>query len=250
MDNSPNDYHISLFKPTTESARFNKNLIMWLASIWFVAIFGFQIALRVFQKPTPEPSYVTFENVWDNVKSGNASTLELQQFGHATLSVLGKIAIDPGERAVLDNAISWTVLELFDESMQASLVAKIVEFEEIKAGITNISDETYVKAKQDLSSKLSGKLGLSKLDVRSTILPLELVSANIGALSDETVSSLPSTMEKYLVHNQSFLTDFTLLGFPFHYFYTAVFLLILFVGLCWLYCVRTDLRNRKLGIED
>jgi len=26
--------------------------------------------------------------------------------------------------------------------------------------------------------------------------------------------------------------------------------LILFVGICWLYCVRTDLFNKKYGIED
>lgn len=250
MDKPSNDYHISIFKPTTESARFNKNLIMWLASIWFIAIFGFQIALRVFQKPTPEPSYLAFENVWDNVKSGSASDLELQQFGHATLSVLGKIAIADKEKAVLDNALSWTVHELTADSMQASLIAKIKDFEKIKAEITNIGDVDYIRAKQMLSKKLSAKLGLSKSDVRSNILPLELVSANITSLGAETVSSLPSIMEKFLVHNQSFLTDFTLLGFPFHYFYTAVFLLILFVGLCWLYCVRTDRRNKKLGIED
>ena len=250
MDKSSNDYHISLFKPTTESARFNKNLILWLASIWFIAIFGFQIALRVLQKPTPEPSFVAYENVWENIKSGSASDIELQQFGQATLSVLGKVMIEPAEKAILDNAMSWSIHELVPDTMQRMLVEKIVKFETLKAGIANITDEDYINAKRMLTSKLGPKLGLSELDVRSMILPLELASKNITALSDETVSSLPSIMEKYLIHNQSFLTDFKLLGFPFHYFYTAVFLLILFVGLCWLYCVRTDMRNSKLGIED
>ena len=58
------------------------------------------------------------------------------------------------------------------------------------------------------------------------------------------------TMGLYLIHNRSVLTDTKFLGFPFHYFYTAVFLLILFVGLCWLYCIRTDMFHKKYGIED
>ncbi|RKX20065.1 MAG: hypothetical protein DRP35_06675 [Candidatus Zixiibacteriota bacterium] len=40
------------------------------------------------------------------------------------------------------------------------------------------------------------------------------------------------------------------LGFPFHYFYTAVFLLVLFVGLCWIFCFQTDRIYKKLGIEE
>jgi putative solute:sodium symporter small subunit len=79
---------------------------------------------------------------------------------------------------------------------------------------------------------------------------LELSAENTGKLTSETINSLPGIMKKYLIHNQSFLTDFKFLGFPFHYFYTAIFLLILFVGLCWLYCVKADSLNAKLGIVD
>lgn len=57
-------------------------------------------------------------------------------------------------------------------------------------------------------------------------------------------------MKLYMTHNQSVLTNAKFLGFPFHYFYTAVFLLILFVFLCWLYCVITDRVNIKLGLEE
>jgi hypothetical protein len=61
MDNSSDDYHISFFKPTTPQAVANRNMVVWLVVIWFFAIFGFQILLKVVEKPTPEQSYLTFE---------------------------------------------------------------------------------------------------------------------------------------------------------------------------------------------
>jgi putative solute:sodium symporter small subunit len=70
------------------------------------------------------------------------------------------------------------------------------------------------------------------------------------SFEDSERAQLTGIMGLYLIHNRSALTDAKFLGFPFHYFYTAVFLLILFVGLCWLYCVRTDMYNKKYGIED
>jgi putative solute:sodium symporter small subunit len=250
MENSNDEYHISFFKPTTPQAVANRNMVVWFVLIWFTAIFGFQILLKILEKPTPEPSYIIFENVCESVKSGNAAETELQEFGQATLSVLGKVMIAPDERATLDNAISWTVSQLTADSERAGLAEKIRDFESIKASITDISDPDYIAAKVDLSSELSSKLGLSAKDVRSKILPLELSADLTGNLTEETKNSLPGIMKKYLVHNQSVLTDFKFLGFPFHYFYTAIFLLILFVGICWLYCVKTDNLNKRLNIID
>ncbi len=250
MDNSNDEYHISFFKPTTPQAVANRNMVVWFVLIWFVAIFGFQILLRILEKPTPEPSFISFEKVWESVKSGSAGETELQEFGRATLSVLGKIMITPEERTTLDNALSWTVSQLTIDPLRAELAEKIRDFESIKASITDISDPGYIAKKVDLSSELSPKLGLSQNDVRSKILPLEL-SADLGvSLTEETKNTLPAIMKKYLVHNQSVLTDFKFLGFPFHYFYTAIFLLILFVGICWLYCVKTDSLNKRLNIVD
>lgn len=250
MKETENGYHISFFKPTTERARFNRNLVVWLASIWFIAIFGFQITLKVIEKPTPEPAYTAFESVWENIKAGDATTTELQQFGQATLSVLAKIAIEPEERAVLANAMSWSIYSLIPDSLQSKFITRIADFEALKASITDIADEEYVEFKKLLSKMLSPRIGLSEFDVRTNILPLELTAVNVTALTDETLTRLPSVMAKYLIHNQSVLTDTKFLGFPFHYFYNAVFLLILFVGLCWLYCVRTDKRDIKLGIVE
>jgi len=250
MKDSENGYHISLFKPTTERARFNRNLIFWLASIWFIAIFGFQIALRVLQKPTPEPAFLVFENVWENVSNGSASTPEYQEFGQSVLSVLGKIAITDDEKTALSNALSWSLYSTYPDSLQSGLVSNISEFESLKEGITNITDENYVLEKTKLAKTLGPKLGLSELDVRTTILPLEVTAVNIEGMTETTRSQLPGIMKKYLVHNQSFLTDARFLGFPFHYFYTAFFLLVLFVGLCLVYCIRSDRRNEILGIKD
>jgi putative solute:sodium symporter small subunit len=95
-----------------------------------------------------------------------------------------------------------------------------------------------------------GRLDLSPYDIRTKIIPFEISSSSFNELNLASLAGLPEIMKKYLIHNQSFLTDFKFLGFPFHYFYTAVFLLILFVGLCWIYCVKIDSLNKRLDIAD
>lgn len=250
MDTSSNDYHISFFKPTTPQAKANRNIVIWFVLVWAIAIFGFQILLRVLEKPTPEPAYLSFEKVWENVENGSASVTELQEFGQSTLSVLGKVAIDKDAKLALDNAVSWTVYQLTADSLKSELAMKVKNFENTKAEITNISEPAYIEAKIALGNEVSPILGLPNMDIRSKILPLELSAVNMENLSAETIENLPGTMETYLIHNQSALTDFKFLGFPFHYFYTAIFLLVLFVFLCWLYCVRIDSINTKLNIAE
>jgi putative solute:sodium symporter small subunit len=250
MDNSSNGYHISFFKPTTPQALANRNMVLWLISVWFIAIFGFQFLLWVIEKPTPQPAYLTFQNVWEHVEKENPNSVELQGLGQSTLSVLGKIAIAEDEKIVLDNALSWSVYQLTADSMRQDLVLKVQAFEKLKADIESISDLEYIAAKETLITEMSGLLNLSVMDVRAKITPLELSSKAMVTMTEGTRIALPSIMEKYLVHNQSFLTDWKFLGFPFHYFYTAVFLLILFIGLCLLYCVKTDQLNAKLNIVD
>lgn len=250
MENSIDEYHISFFKPTTTQAKANRNMVVWLVLIWFVAIFGFQLLLLILEKPTPEPAYLTFQNVWEDVKDGASSAEQKKSLGKATLSVLGKVAIAPADKEALNNALSWSVYQLTEESAREALVSEIKEFEKLKAAIEDLSDAGYIAAKKSISANLGPVLNLSELDVRSKILPLELYSEAMTDLKEGTISTLPVVMKKYLVHNQSFLTDTKILGFPFHYFYTATFLLILFVGLCWLYCVKTDSMNKKLNIID
>ena len=71
-----------------------------------------------------------------------------------------------------------------------------------------------------------------------------------GTMNYSKLTALPGAMEKYLIHNRSFLTDSSFLGFPLHYFYTAQFLLILFIVLCLIYAKAVDKKNTRLGIEE
>lgn len=250
MNNSSNDYHISFFKPTTPQAKANRNMVIWLVLVWCVAIFGFHFLLRIIEKPTPEPTYVTFESVWPKIENGTASDTDVQEFGKASLSVLCKIAIAADDKPALNNALSWSVYKLTADSLRGELVAKVKAMEEKVAAVTDLKDTQYTEAKKSFSAAVCPLLNLSTQDIRAKILPNELVSANIDGLLEESKKDLPSIMAKYLIHNQSFLTDTKFLGFPFHYFYSAVFLLILFVGLCWVYCVNTDKINAKFDIAD
>lgn len=250
MTPQENDYHISFFKPTTDSARRNRNMVVQLVLIWAVAIFGFQILLKIIEKPVPEAVYAPYETSWAKIKAGNADVADYQATGQAALSVLGKVAIDPAHRLALDNAVSWLAYQIADAGQRTELQNRVTEFEELAGKITDIRDEAYVAKKEELIPLLTTLFDLDKLDVRSKIAPLEVKTSLMESFSNEQRNVFTESMDLYLIHNRSVLTDFKFLGFPFHYFYTAVFLLILFVGLCWLYCIRTDLFNKKYGIED
>jgi len=245
-----NQYHISLFKPTTDSARRNRNMVVQLVLIWAIGIFGFQLLLKLLEKPTPEPVYLQFEESWAHIIAGNHEISDLQLAGQAALSVLGKVAIDPEHRITLDRAVSWMAYNIADADQQRELRNALAEFEQSAAITSNISDPDYIAKKNTLIPLLVDLFDLDPLDVRGKIAPLEVKLSMMESFDADSRNAFEEAMGFYLVHNRSVLTDTKFLGFPFHYFYTAVFLLILFVGLCWLYCVRTDYFNAKYGIED
>ena len=128
-----NEYHISFFKPTTIQAKRNRNLALMLIGFWAVAIFGFQILLRVVEKPTPEPSYIAYEKVWPNVNAESANTVELQEFAQSTMAVLGKVMIGPEDKAILNNGFNWAVYQLADSTQKVLIEEKVVAFEKLKA---------------------------------------------------------------------------------------------------------------------
>ena len=245
-----NDYRISFFRPTTNSARRNRNMILQLVLIWAVAIFGFQILLQVLGKPVPEKAYTIFESSWEQIKTGRAGVEDLRSASQSALSVLGKVAIDPADRDVLDHFISRSAYRIAGPAQGEELRQKLQDFEMIASTVTDIRDETYLRKKRELIPLLAGIFGLSESDIRARIAPLEVRSAYLDSFPDDRHAQLTGAMGFYLTHNRSALTEFKFLGFPFHYFYTSVFLLILFVGLCWLYCVRTDMFNRRYSVED
>lgn len=246
--NQENNYHISFFKPTTDRAKSNRSMVLWLVSIWAVAVFGFHFLLRAIEKPTPEPELVAFNQVWDQVRAEEASASELATFAQAALHVTGKVFIGATDRAALDNGISWALMQMADSAQKVALNEAVINFEKVKDAA--IADADYLAAKKKLTGIAQTILGLAPNSVLATILPLELHAAFFETFTPENQAVVEKCMSKYLIHNRSVLTDTRFLGFPFHYFYSAVFLLILFVGLCYAYCIYIDRYNKKVGIEE
>jgi putative solute:sodium symporter small subunit len=245
-----NNYRISFFRPTTDRATQNRNMVLWLLGIWVVAIFGFHIVMRAIEKPTPEPALTAFNEVWDAIQTEQASADEINTFAHATLHVAGKVFISADHRAALDNGITWATFQLADSAQKVALQSALQKFETISSATPGINDAQYIEAKNALGGLAQSILGLSPNEVLAKILPLELRSSGMATFTSENKEMVATCMPKYTIHNRSVLTDTTFLGFPFHYFYTAVFLLILFIGLCWVYCYKIDQYNKKVGIAE
>jgi len=243
MENQQNDFHFSFFKPVNEKARKNRNMTLWFIIIWATAVFGFQILLRIVEKPVPEPAYESFISVWDQIQTGDPAQAELSTFASSVLAVLGKVYIKPANMEVLNSAFTWSVFQLAAEDHSMDLEALIADFQhqlETSDDITNIE---YLNAKGALESTVAGMLGVANEDPSRLMIPFALSKGSADQLTTADLEVTEATMAMYLIHNRSFITDFKFLGFPFHYFYSAVFLLILFIGLCWTYCFVTDKRE-------
>lgn len=227
-------YQINFFRPLSEHAKANKKLISRLAIIWAVAVFGFHILLICVTTPTAEQTLNDFNSVWPQVvEDASADHAMKQEFAKSMLMVLGKnIVLKDGHKAVLKESLSWSLY-----SMQADSDKAIYE--------TEPDENTYKAAAVSIGLKSEG---FDKIMI--DLLPTSLEKVESSTLNAETKSSLPGIMNLYLTHNQSFLTDFRFLGFPFHYWYTAQFLLILFVVLCLIYAVTIDKLNAKYEVTD
>lgn len=236
------DYNISFFKPTTPLAKFNRNLILGLFTVWAVSIFGFQIWLRIVEEPTPEIAYKQYEQVWDQVKTGQASDAEKQVYIKSALSVLGKVTLAESDRFFLNSSVNKLTNELVPESEKSVFSSKIEAFKAKEYG-----DDGYQELKSDMISTTAKYIGVEAYSLEAKLIPLELVAAQSAEIN---IPEIEAIMAKYLIHNQSYLTDTVFLGFPFHYFYTSVYLLILFVALCLYYCIATDRAMKRLGIVE
>lgn len=247
MESQKNDYKISFFKPTTRHAKIDRNMVLIFLFVWALAVFGFQFALRFLEKPTPEKALVQFEEVWNNVQTNKANTAEFQQFAHSILTCLGKQSLTAKDRDILQNALTFTSYQLYPDSLREELILEIKNFALLKNEISTLTDPKYIAAKQKITSMLAPVLGVQNRTIQKELLALEL---STDAKEFKSTNEVHEVMKLYMIHNQSSLTDTRFLGFPFHYFYTAVFLLVLFVFLCWLYCVIIDKVNIKLGLEE
>jgi putative solute:sodium symporter small subunit len=250
VEKETHDYNISFFKPTTELARINRNLAIKLLLIWAVSVFGFHFLLRIIEEPTPEPAYIAYEEVWPAIQSGEASLEEKRVFLNSSLSVLGKLLISPTDQARLDAVVSRLFFEMLPEEMRPGFIQKLRQFEASRAALTNLQDAEYNTLKDEIRVVAAEILVVEEYSLQAELIPFELLSSEMKPFEPALTQDVPGIMAKYLIHNQSFLTDWKFLGFPFHYFYTAVFLLVLFIGLCWYYCFRTDRVHKRLGIVE
>lgn len=246
------NYNISLFKPNSEFSKVNNRLVITLVLIWAVAIYGFHFFMRAIEKPVPEEVLVTYNAVSDKVNNGTASVQEKQQYVYSLLSVCGK-RVKAEEKVVLSKAVTSVVFDLAAGQKQ-EIIAGVKEIANKKSEIAGLSLDDFSQKRGEVAkheveflSTFSGKLNLKANELRAKLLPLILVTDGSEKI-DKT--SIEPIMNKYLIHNRSFLTDTIFLGFPFHYFYTAVFLMILFVVLCWIYAYRVEQINKRFGISD
>ncbi len=270
-----NNYDYSIFKPVNEFSRRNRNIILSIILIWAICTFGFQFLLLILQKPVPEKALTTYNTVSGKVLSGDATLEEQQAFAGSLLMVLGK-TIKPDDRKLLDQALTQTVYNLLDDSSRATLLERLTPLYEKRttlaklnadweSGVVKYNDykkeslalnEEIIRLKNELGAFLT--MNADQIfpqddafrQVKMIWLPYELKAAAIRDPQPVEKEKLDRLMNLYLTHNQSFLTDRRFLGFPFHYFYTAVFLLALFIGLCILYAYRVQHLNRVYGIEE
>lgn len=271
-----NDFNYSIFKPVNEFSRRNRNIIFSIIIIWLVCVFGFQFLLFIVQKPTPEKALLTYEGVVEKVFQGEATVKEKQDYAGSLLMVLGK-TLKPDERYLLDYALTAMVYDLIaDSAEQAHFMQRLMPLSKKRAELLALVDDWNQKKIRYIDYKKNGlaindEIVLLKDDLAAYLnkfsdklipaddpfrlpkliwLPYELQADAILNPQPVDQAALDGVMKLYLTHNQSFLTDFRFLGFPFHYFYTAVFLLVLFVLLCVMYALRIQHLYRNFEMEE
>jgi hypothetical protein len=171
--------------------------------------------------------------------------------------VKGKTTVSAGDQLVLSDAISSVTFSMVPDSLNPLVMEKVGELEMMHEEISTLKGTQYMDLKyriQDASASLISVLepftGYAKTSLEAPILAASLKKEYPASLTGTSLIRLPEIMQLYLTHNQSVLTDTKFLGFPFHYFYTAVFLLVLFVVLCIVYNRMIEWRLNKEGIVE
>jgi uncharacterized membrane protein len=250
-------YNFSIFRPRNLHGRKNRNVILSMLLIWAVAVFGFQFLLRGIQKPTPEKTLMMFESAWPSAIKGMLSPDDSKTLLKSLILVRGKNTVKPENQKILSDAISCVLYGAVPDTVKLLIINSLSEIKDLKARLADVKEQEYLDIKSEISGK-SGSLisvtesytGIEHGSLESSILINSLVPEPPILLSDISFSPLPGIMKLYLTHNQSVLTDTKFLGFPFHYFYTAVLLLILFIILCIVYNVLIEWWLKRGGIVE
>lgn len=254
---SDDQYNFSLFKPRNFHGKKNRNVILTLLVIWLTAVFGFQLLLRVIEKPVPEKALTSFRSVWPDRETLKPGDEDYRILLESLVHVRGKNTVKAEARKVISAGISTIVFKMVPDSIGTLIESGLLGFGELKGRLAVAQGQDYLDAKtgllaakKHLSSITAGYTGFAEGSLESSILINSISAEHPESLSDDIFSGLPGIMELYLIHNQSFLTDTIFLGFPFHYFYTAVFLLILFIILCIVYNILVERRLKSEGIVE
>ncbi len=250
-------YNFSIFKPRNLHGKKNRNIILTILAIWATAVFGFQFLLRAIEKPTPEKALTMFESVWPAVHSGMQGESELETLLHSIILVKGKNIVKPEDQKVLSDAINTIFYIVVPDSIKTRIIMQTSGLNELKKRLSGLRDQEYLdvgarirEEAGSLRKTVASFVGLKEGSNEAVILVSSLQATYNESLSDDVINRLPGIMKLYLIHNQSWLTDKKFLGFPFHYFYTAVFLLILFIALCIIYNKMIEAKLEKDGIVE
>ncbi len=232
MENG-SQYDINFFRPHTPFLKEATKLVTIGIVIWFVAVYGFHILLRVIETPTPEKDYLAYEKIYPKLSQGTATLEEQKKMANIYLGLIGK-SVPLQKNDALKNAFTATVHSILVGAEKEMLVE----------ATSKLADDKKV----DLNYVIKA-LGIEKDLSRKAVVPYALMplAADVKGMVNPEI---PAIMSKYLIHNQSVLTDTKFLGFPFHYFYSAVFLLALFVIICLVYCKAIDKVMKKYELES
>ncbi len=231
---SQSKYTFNFFKPNSEYAKSDARLITSILIVWFLAVFGFHTLMKAIEEPVPEPQLVVFEEAWPNVMDRTATKQELRDVTKAHLNLLSRhVSLRSHKEFKL--SLTYMVFRILPRKERRAFVALTKkDLSERKAG----------------AHKLATSIGLEKNSILAQILPYGLVPFNGKRVSSDVLKTVPPIMKKNMVHYRSVLTDTKFLGFPFHYFYTSIFLLVLFIGLCWIYCKEFDKIAKTCKIKE
>ncbi|HUV01278.1 MAG TPA: hypothetical protein VMW32_09975 [Bacteroidales bacterium] len=198
-----------------------------------------------------------FESTWPTVFTNDIASVDYKTLLKSLVLLKGKNILKPEDKKVLSDAISCITFNVVPDSIRTSVLKGISDLNALKLQLIKAKDQEYLAIKNmigeryktlsDISAPYSG-FNYSSLEAPIFIGSLE--EEYPESLGDGSLARLPEIMKFYLTHNQSILTDTKFLGFPFHYFYTAVFLLILFVALCIVYNILIEWRLKKEGIVE
>ena len=254
---SPDFYNFSIFRPRNHHGKKNRNVILTILLIWAVAVFGFQFLLRGIQKSTPEKALTIFESTWPAVLTGVFTPVNYKPFLNSLVLVKGKNIVKPMDQKVLSDAITCITFKIIPDSVKTVLLSGISELKSLKARLVLVKDQEYLEMKTMIGEKNKALTDISAPysdfkhgSLEAAIIINSLEEKYPESFDDISFARLPEIMKLYLTHNQSILTDSKFLGFPFHYFYTAVFLLILFIALCVIYNILIERRLIKDGIVE